>query len=85
MIPKTIIAGIEDKIIIVFNEIYKKIKASQGNIFTAPMASGGGLTDLILQCLVFGAVPLRKVSPWILMALRIRKKGLGSRRFPYRL
>ena len=42
MIPKTIIAGIEDKIIIVFNEIYKKIKASQGNIFTAPMASGGG-------------------------------------------
>ena len=45
MIPKTIIAGIEDKIIIVFNEIYKKIKASQGNIFTAPMASGGELTD----------------------------------------
>ena len=29
---------------------YWKIKTSQGNIFTAPMASGGWLTDLILQC-----------------------------------
>ena len=33
--------------------IYRKNKKSQGNIFTAPMASGGGLTDLILRCLVF--------------------------------
>ena len=30
-----------------------KIKTSQGNIFTAPTASGEGLTDLILRCLVF--------------------------------
>ncbi|MBL4824434.1 MAG: hypothetical protein JKY07_04230 [SAR324 cluster bacterium] len=26
---------------------------SQRKIFMAPMASGGGLTDLILRCLVF--------------------------------
>jgi len=57
--------------------LYRKIKTSQGNIFTTPMASGagGGLTDLILRCLVFGAVPFWKVSPWLLMALRIYKKG----------
>ena len=36
-----------------FFQLYRKIKTSQGNIFTAPMASGGGLTDLILRCLVF--------------------------------
>ena len=34
-------------------ESTRKIKTSQGNIFTTPMASGGGLTDLILRCLVF--------------------------------
>ncbi|SVD50574.1 uncharacterized protein METZ01_LOCUS403428, partial [marine metagenome] len=50
-------------------------KTSQGNITTAPMASSGGLTDLILRCLVFGTVPFWKVSPWLLMALRIYKKG----------
>ena len=59
-----------------------KIKTSQGNITTAPMASGGGLTDLILRCLVFGAVPLRKVSPCLLMALRILNEGRGARRSP---
>ena len=32
-----------------------KIKTSQGNIPTAPMASSGGLTDLILRCLVVGS------------------------------
>ena len=32
--------------------IYRKIKTSRGNIYTAPMASGGGLADLILLCLV---------------------------------
>ena len=32
---------------------YRKIKTSQGDIFTAPMASGGELTDLILRYLVF--------------------------------
>ena len=36
-----------------FREKYRGIKTSQGNIFTAPIASGGGLTDLILRCLVF--------------------------------
>ena len=30
---------------------------SQGNITTAPMASSGGLKDLISRCLVVGAVP----------------------------
>jgi len=30
---------------------------SQGNITASPMASSGGLKDLILRCLVFGAVP----------------------------
>ena len=40
-----------------------------------PMASGRGLTDLILRCLVFGIVPFWKVSPWLLMALRIYIKG----------
>ena len=49
------------------------------------MASGGGLTDLILRCLVFGAVPFWKVSPWLLMALRIYKKGRWARRSPYRV
>jgi len=39
------------------------------------MASSGGLKDLILRCLVFGAVPFWKVSPWLLMAQRIYKKG----------
>ena len=29
---------------------YRKIKTSQGDIFTAPIASGGELTDLILRC-----------------------------------
>ena len=48
---------------------------SQGNITMTPMASGGGLTDLILLYLVFGVVPFWKVSPWLLMALRICKKG----------
>ena len=48
---------------------------SQGNITMTPMVSGGGLTDLILLCLVFGVVPFWKVSPWLLMALRIYKKG----------
>ena len=62
--------------------IYRKIKTSQGNIFTDPMASGGGLTDLILRCLVFGAVSLRKVSSWLLIVLRTRKKGRGARRSP---
>jgi len=38
-------------------EYYRKIKTSQGNIFTAPMASGGGLTDLILRRLVFQISP----------------------------
>ncbi len=42
--------------------IYKKIKTSQGNIFTAPMASGGGLTDLILRCLVFVNKRIKVVS-----------------------
>jgi len=28
---------------------------SQGNITESPMASGGGLKDLILRCLVFGS------------------------------
>ena len=40
-----------------FYQLYRKIKTSQGNIFTAPMASGGGLTDLILRCLVFQISP----------------------------
>ena len=44
------------------------------------MASGGGLTDLILRCLVFGAVPFWKVSPWLLMAQRIYKKVCWARR-----
>jgi len=58
---------------------------SQGNITTAPMASSGGLKDLILRCLVFGAVPFWKVSPWLLMAMRIYKKGRWARRSPYRV
>jgi len=57
---------------------------SQGNITMTPMASGGGLTDLILLCLVFGVVPFWKVSPWLLMALRICKKGRWARRSLYR-
>ncbi len=48
---------------------------SQGNITVSPMASGGGLKDLILLCFVFVAVPFWKVSPWLLMAMRICKKG----------
>ena len=40
-----------------FREKYRGIKTSQGNIFTAPIASGGGLTDLILRCLVFQISP----------------------------
>ena len=44
------------------------------------MASGGGLTDLILRCLIFGAVPFWKVSPWLLMAQRIYKKVRWARR-----
>jgi len=54
------------------------------------MVSGGGLSDLILRCVwflgfVFGAVPLREISPWLLLALRIRKKGRGARWSPYHI
>ena len=48
---------------------------SQGNITASPMASGGGLKDLISLCFVFVAVPFCKVSPWLLMAMRICKNG----------
>jgi len=41
--------------------------------------------DFTVFGLVFGAVPLRKVSPWLLMALRICKKGRGALRSPYLL
>jgi len=58
---------------------------SQGNITESPMASGGGLKDLISRCLVFVAVPFWKVSPWLLMAMRICKKGRWARRSPYRV
>jgi len=37
--------------------MYRKIKTSQGNIFTAPMASGVVVTDLILRCLIFQISP----------------------------
>ena len=40
----------------------RKIKTCQGNNFNVSSALGGGIADLILQCLVLGAVPLRKAS-----------------------
>ena len=43
---------------------YRIIKTSQGKIFTAPMASGGGLTDLILRCL-FNLPP--KIGPGVVI------------------
>ena len=48
------------------NRIYRKIKTSQGYFFTAPMASGGGLTDLILRCWNIGkSKPFKEIiSPF---------------------
>ena len=47
---------------------YRKIKTSQSKIFTAPMASGRGLTDLVSRGLdgwgEFSSGPPRKTS-WI--------------------